>query len=338
MVRIAQEAAVTLAGWLLLAGMLEPITLDEYRSRLVEIRAALDRADLKDVRARAASLREIRVRVGEDEIPTDGSVLEPLAQAKDVEAARAARGGLNSLIQALGALDATSPPAPDHAHLERLRRRQTPGEIRSGGELPQAPESLMERLRALIRDLAAALERLWRFILELFSSKPDPDAPSGIQGGVIILVIAIVLALGLTALFVFLKRRRMPSGELLGSSAPAARVADEDPLSRGASEWERLALEMAKAGRFREAVRAWYHAVLVTLFEAGAAHYRKGRTNWEYAYALSPAVAWRASFVEATRQFEREWYGGRATAADAAEDFAGLAQKLLRSVRSEARS
>ena len=57
---------------------------------------------------------------------------------------------------------------------------------------------------------------------------------------------------------------------------------DADPLSREQDEWEKYAAELAAAGRLREAIRAWYHAVLVGLFRAGLLHHHKGRTNWEY--------------------------------------------------------
>ncbi|RPH37203.1 MAG: DUF4129 domain-containing protein, partial [Planctomycetota bacterium] len=107
----------------------------------------------------------------------------------------------------------------------------------------------------------------------------------------------------------------------------------DDPLSRTASEWERFAAELMNAGRSREAIRAWYHAVLVSLFRAGVLHYRKDRTNWEYAYALPSGVPWRAGFVEATRTFEREWYGRRDTPVEMAESYQDQARRMLSQVR-----
>src|SRR5207244_431829 len=117
------------------------------------------------------------------------------------------------------------------------------------------------------------------------------------------------------------------------SEAPALSAKDEDPLSRTASEWERFAAELMSGGRFREAIRAWYHAVLVSLFRIGALHYRKDRTNWEYAYALPSTLRWRSGFVDATRTFEREWYGRRDTPVETAEGYQRHAQAMLAEVR-----
>jgi hypothetical protein len=111
---------------------------------------------------------------------------------------------------------------------------------------------------------------------------------------------------------------------------------DDDPLSRGATEWERYAAQLAASGRIREAIRAWYHAVLVTLYGAGILHFRKGRTNWEYVAALSPDLAWRAQFVALTRRFEEEWYGRDRSSIEAFEEVSERAQHILDAVRRRA--
>jgi hypothetical protein len=120
------------------------------------------------------------------------------------------------------------------------------------------------------------------------------------------------------------------------ASDPIASKRDEDPLSRGATEWERYAAQLAASGRIREAIRAWYHAVLVTLYAAGILHFRKGRTNWEYVAALSPEIAWRSEFVTLTRRFEEEWYGRERSAIEALEDVSGHAREILDIVRRRA--
>ena len=156
---------------------------------------------------------------------------------------------------------------------------------------------------------------------------------SGLQALVWILVIAGIVVLGAVA-FIALRRRGSPANiPAASSTAPLRSSRDEDPLSRSASGWEVHAAELMKAGRYREAIRAWYHALLVTCFRAGLLHYRKDRTNWEYAFSLSPDHAWRPRFMEATRSFEREWYGRRATDVDTASGFQGDANALLEIVR-----
>ena len=148
------------------------------------------------------------------------------------------------------------------------------------------------------------------------------------------LLMGIILAvLGLAVVLAMRRLRKEPAAEAAVSEAPAMGARDEDPLSRTATEWERFAAELARAGRCREALRAWYHAVLVTLFRAGSLQYRRDRTNWEYAYALPPGVQWRGRFVEATRTFEREWYGRRDTAEETLNGFADEARRLLSAAR-----
>ena len=97
------------------------------------------------------------------------------------------------------------------------------------------------------------------------------------------IIVLVILA------FEVVRRSRARQTEPVMASEPLSSKRDEDPLSRGASEWERYAAQLAAAGRLREAIRAWYHAVLVTLYGANILHYRKGRTNWEYVAGLAPA-------------------------------------------------
>jgi hypothetical protein len=120
---------------------------------------------------------------------------------------------------------------------------------------------------------------------------------------------------------------------VVGTSVPFGSKRDEDPLSRGAMEWERYAIQLAAAGRFREAIRAWYHAVLVTCYAAGVLHFRKGRTNWEYVATLAPSLPWRPEMIRLTRRFEREWYGSDESTLGALDDCGASARAILESVR-----
>jgi len=142
----------------------------------------------------------------------------------------------------------------------------------------------------------------------------------------------IVLILAILA-FEVIRRSRKRAAILVEESAPLTSTSDDDPLSRGANEWERYAAQLAAAGRFREAIRAWYHAVLVTLYGANILHYRKGRTNWEYVAGVGPEHAWRARFIEITRLFEHEWYGSDDSSGDALDECAAAARDVLLAVR-----
>ena len=81
---------------------------------------------------------------------------------------------------------------------------------------------------------------------------------------VTVLVVVLALVLGWVGWRVLRNRRRGAAPAVAGP-APLPPSADDDPLSREANEWERYARELAAAGRAREAIRAWYHAVLVAL-------------------------------------------------------------------------
>src|SRR5205085_4280663 len=121
-----------------------------------------------------------------------------------------------------------------------------------------------------------------------------------IVAAVVVLIIIVLLVLALEA--VRRGQSRVQPGAI--ESEPVSSRRDEDPLSRGATEWERYAAQLAAAARFREAIRAWYHAVLVTCYSAHILHYRKGRTNWEYVAAIGPRVDWRPELVHLTKRFE----------------------------------
>jgi hypothetical protein len=326
------------AAFALLAGD-DPLSVAEYRARLASLVASIDGGDLDAARAGAGALLGRRVAHEGATFRTDRTVLLPLAEAGAMDAARSLRGRLAALLDALDALPtAASAPAPDPALLERLRREEAAADPSKGGLVggpqlhrPDVPQSLLDRLRRIWEGIVQALERFLRWLVRFFLGAADGGGPSmGLLVGILMALILAVLVAG-----VLLRRRRALAARAAGvaSSAPSAGVRDEDPLSRDANEWERFAADLMKAGRFREAIRAWYHALLVTLFRAGLLHYRKDRTNWEYAFALPPQEGWRPDFLEATREFEREWYGRRDAPAETAEAFAQRAQEILSTVR-----
>jgi hypothetical protein len=102
-------------------------------------------------------------------------------------------------------------------------------------------------------------------------------------------------------------------------------VGVDGPLSgdvgRSWEEWAAEAEAHEQAGRFRDAVRCRYRALIAALASGGLLDEVPGRTAGEYlaaAHADVPAAA--EPFATATRVFEAAWYGpGEVSATDAAE-------------------
>ncbi len=340
---------------LLLAAPAEPagaetISVDAYRTRLSEVQARLRSGDW--IAAREASRRLLADRVaygdrgqgdrgGRGALEPDASVLGPIARAGRLEQARTSAPALDRLIAALPeASGAAGPaaPAPDPKLLKEVERRQALAELPEGGLLPEVQDrgllaALAEFLKPAVDFFEDLLDRLWEWFLELFPERRDGASPLGLDmTTVTALVVALAAILGWVGWRVLRNRRRGATGSTAGP-APLPPAADDDPLSREAGEWERYARELASAGRAREAIRAWYHAVLVASYRAGALHYRKGRTNWEYVSQVPPGLSWRAGFAELTRSFEREWYGRDQSEPEALRESEAMALDLLTSVR-----
>jgi uncharacterized protein DUF4129 len=311
-----------------------------YRGELVRIKAALDGGDTDAAREGAQALTGATIVEGSLRYEADASVLGPIARASDASAARAASPRLSALIRSLDAGAAVGASGRvDPALLESLRREQTPEALRKSGEVSLAPPprlSLEGRVLDTVGTVAKWLEdtigRIVRFLRKLWPDRKRPEK-KGAAAPVTVAIVA--LAAGLLGFLAYraLRRRGGPEPELASTSAPTDSRQDEDPLSREANEWERYARELEAAGRSREAIRAWYHAVLVTLFRQGTLHYEKGRTNWEYAAQLPPEASWRPTFLSVTRRFDREWYGRASSDPDVLRDYSSEVRRVLAALR-----
>jgi len=202
-------------------------------------------------------------------------------------------------------------------------------------------DGVLDAVRNFLRPPARLLVSLWdgfrdwleRGLRHLFEGSGGRRPAFGLRG---VVFLAVLLALAMLAAVVQAARRRQRRRRPAAvTAAPMTGPAqDDDPLSRASVQWESYARDLAAAGRFREAIRAWYHAVLVTLYQRGMVHYRKGRTNWEYLATIPPATSWRPALVEMTRNFEREWYGRDRSSPEALADSQALARRLLRELGS----
>ncbi len=328
---------------LLIVLSLDSLPLREYRDRVVGIVDALKAGDLAKAKAEAKAIAGKGVAYEGGVFVADGALLNAVAGAADLAAARALVPRLRALAEGLQAAAPGGPsPRADRELLERLRREQGSDEIGKGGEvggprlhdpkLP-VPPSVVQRILRFFEWLGEKIRDFLTWLWKLFFGEREKGAGGGASGLTMLVIFALAAGLGVVAFLAWRRKVAVPAPAVALSAAPALSESDEDPLSRSSNEWERFAAELLRAGRYREAIRAGYHSVLVTLFRAGTLHYRKDRTNWEYAYALPPSTAWRPAFVDVTRRFEFEWYGRRDTGAETAQEFARQAQSILHAVR-----
>jgi Domain of unknown function (DUF4129) len=314
------------------------LTLDEYTATLTRIRNLIAAGDLNTARAEATTLAGDDVVSPNGRFKPDSTLIAEVNKAKPRDLHVETR--IDATIAAIRAATPSKSAAADQPLLLRLQREQTVPELRRGGAVrgvqPNTP--LLQRMAKAITAAADWIgEKVGKFIdwLSRFWPKADPKkkpATAAMRWTVGTLVGLIVLILAILA-FEVIRRSRKRVRDAVEESVPFTSTRDDDPLSRGANEWERYAAQLAAAGRLREAIRAWFHAVLVTLYGANILHYRKGRTNWEYVAAVGPEHAWRSRFIELTRRFEHEWYGSDDSSSEALAECSDAARHVLAAVR-----
>jgi len=339
MSRASRALVLLLALALILAhGAAEELSVSEYAKRLARLRAALDGGDYADARGQAERLLTVRVRFQNERLQPDRSVLVPVTQVREVTAARSFIERLRVLEESLRPNQAPA-PMPTHTAddklLSKLRHEQAVRDPQVGGDVARVPDPSSGYGDAIIKIFKDVWRWLWgrlvsflRWVANLFTSSAPGQRWSWEEMGPLTLMLTLLL-LGIVGLLTWdsikKNRRRLENAQPVPSDARGAQVADADPTSRDTNEWETFARQLFAEGKHREAVRAWYHALLTTLFRAGHLHYRKGRTNWEYCNDLSPALEWRPVFLETTRVFEHRWYG---QASASSEDLLAYAEDV----------
>jgi len=332
---------ITLLVLLLLAGSslrAATLSLTEYRDALARMRSLIAAGQIDAARAEAKSLAGSDVDSPNGRFQTDSTLLAEINAAKTRDLRVESR--IDATLSALRDVASTKPIAADRSLMQRLQNEQRVRELPRGGDIhgPQVKAPLLKRIADAIRDAARwIIEKIGKLIDWLMRFWPDSEtkkkpASTGMRWTVGSLVAMILLVLGVLA-FEVVRRSRKATPLAVAESIPLRSSRDDDPLSRGANEWERYAAQLAAAGRLREAIRAWYNAVLVTLYGANVLQFRKGRTNWEYVAALSPEIAWRPKIIQLTRRFEEEWYGSDQSSTDALDECSAAARSILEAVR-----
>ncbi|HJQ37651.1 MAG TPA: DUF4129 domain-containing protein [Thermoanaerobaculia bacterium] len=329
--------------FLLLAAMpaFGQIQIHEYLNELERLQQYLATSQLDRAQEQARTLSALEIDSPQGRFHADTSLLLAIADAKRADVQLQSR--LAVTIDEIRRVTPGAHAPADPKLLARVAGEQEVPELAPGGEfglkeVPQPP---------LLQRIAQSLERVWDWILDklnrilewILDFFPDNAREPGATGGMRWIVAALVATIVILIVILALesrRRARKKSKTDLETSEPLGSKRDDDPLSRGASEWERYAAQLAQTGRFREAIRAWYHAALVSCYAAGVLHFRKSRTNWEYIAALAPSHDWRPEFITLTRRFEREWYGASQSSIDAYDDCHRRARTVIDSVRGSA--
>lgn len=290
---------------------------DEYRRQLTAVATAIDANHLPEATALSEQLAAAHVAWPTGTLAADPRIHAALAASHP----GTARRRLAELLSALAADEAPTTAMevpPDREALAAIARHQTATLLASGGTLdglelhaPVEVKPLALRLLDAFRWLSDLLGDFLEWIRWVFGGdvhKTDADKSSGLTttavlvGLGVIVVVFIVLAL---------RRSATPPLPTVQPPLPIDAAADQDPRSRAADEWIQHARRLGAAGRHREAVRAWFHALLVTCWARGHLHHRVGRTNWEYAVTLPGSLPWGEHFRDLTARFDRTWYGGQ---------------------------
>jgi hypothetical protein len=314
-----------------------PMPLGGYSEALDRLCLDLEAGRVSEARVGAAALRGAKVEWAGETLGVDATVIDAVAAARGGSDARRLAPRVRHVVGALRSAQGRPPPElrPRPDVLAGLVPKD---DLLRGGEVGRVtirPPTLPERIRRAVGAAADwvsdLLHKIGRWLEKLRPRSSPAVADMGSTSTVAIAVVA-VAALILAALAVRALRKGSGPAEIV-SAAVASSARDEDLLSREAGEWERHARDLAAAGRGREAIRAWYHAVLVALFRSGILHYQKGRTNWEYVSRLGPDLRWRPSFIDLTRLFDREWYGRRGAGGEALRECAQQARAILAALR-----
>jgi hypothetical protein len=313
------------------------MTLDEYIASLEKIQSFIAAGQLDTARdsARAITGQEV------EGFHTDDALLGAIANAKRIDVRIPTR--LAATIAELRLIKPGNSDTPDKNLLDEIDKQQRTAKPRLGGELgvDQLTGDHVVRLSNAIEKafqwLGEKISKFFEWLLRFWPESRTKEGNAGkIRGAVIGVAILIAIVVGVLA-WIAIRRSRTAKPDVVESAAPIASSRDEDPLSRAANEWERYATQLVAAGRMREAIRAWYHAVLVALYGASILHFRKGRTNWEYVATLPPTIPWRRGFIDLTQRFEHEWYGADESTHEALDECQRRARAILESVARSSR-
>jgi hypothetical protein len=187
-------------------------------------------------------------------------------------------------------------------------------------EILRRPEFRPPRRSVLLAAWHWLVTQLDKFLNQLFGG--GGAGPS--WGGVIVVAVVAAVVIGLVVITVTRRGR--------GGRVPRATgvVVRRHGPTRGPAEWRAEAAAHEAAGRWRDALRCRYRALVAELTGRGVVEEIPGRTSGEYRQDVAAVVpAAGRAFDGATDLFEQAWYGDRPIGRDDQAAFDDLARRVL---------
>jgi len=303
------------------------LSVTDYRQQLISLDADLAHQDHAQVLRTAQLLSTSRIAYRDELLEIDPVLLADL----DHPAVGRARHQIAVLLTQLATLPA-EPPGPDGQALAGIAATQHLTQVARDGDLggmplqsPTLPEVVHHALKSILHGIGSGLRAVWHWLRSWFGGESDEAGHGTSHMTLLVILVGAVIAIG----FVVLALLSRGHGDLVptGPGQKQAAARDADPRSRASDEWRDYGDRLAAEGRWREAMRAWYHAVLVQCWSTGTIRHRVGWTNWEYASHLPATWAQRSAFVDLTARFDRHWYGNLG-GPDDAEAFKALSLRI----------
>lgn len=295
----------------------ETLTPEAYLRRLADIDGALESGNFEQAKELSGILAGLTVAWPQGPLHGDPTI----AVLVNRSAMAAARLRVQADLAVLALSSGATPTVGDAQALARIASRadQAAWRLRSGGDIAGIPQDVQlsvtwqDRVFAALTWVRDVLRDAIDWLRNLLRLDRGADGGHG-DGGSLVLPISLVLVgiiLVLAVVMAWRTWRSAPAPVLESIGSEQKRAIDADPRSRAVDEWQTYAQRLITEGRYREATRAWYHALLVQCWSNGLIHHRVGKTNWEYALLLPAGLSWRDRFRDLTLRYDRIWYGYR---------------------------
>jgi hypothetical protein len=158
-------------------------------------------------------------------------------------------------------------------------------------------------------------EKVWRWFQQPPAARPDrapveADPSASMVGAKSVMVITFLVLVG-TLLFIVIKSALSPPSP--GASSTASSMLRLQPSSEAApkptSSWVTMADESVAQGRYRDAIRQTYLALLTQLQRQGVIKFFDTRSNGECVAGFHGPLEHHAVFSRLTARFDQAWYG-----------------------------